>query len=82
MKVSNVSIVKGLSVTESIKSAIDEMFNRIASSNFIECLEVCGYIGTCVQQVDNGITPQYKSVDYFIVTELGQGFIRVEHCSE
>ena len=82
MKVSNVSISKGLSVTESIESAINEMFNRKASASFIECLEVDGYVGTCIQQIDNEITPQYKSVSYFIATPLGQGFIRVEYCSE
>ena len=82
MKVSNVSIIKGLSVTEAIQASIMEMFNARASTAFLDCLEVDGYVGTCVQQIDNNITAPYTSVSYFIATALGQGFMRVEYCSE
>lgn len=82
MKVSNVSIIKGQTIAESIVAAINEMFNDRASTGFIECLSIEGVVGTCIQQENNGITPIYTTTSYFIATNLDYGFVRVEYCSE
>jgi len=82
MKVLNVSIIKGLTVKESIKASIIEMFNTDSSVNFLDCLEVKGFVGVCVQEIANGITAPYTSTGYFIASDLGGDFVRVEYCSE
>ena len=82
MKLSNTSIIKGLSVQDSIVAAINEMFNERASAEFVECLVVEGLVGTCVEvEVEDMYTNTRTS--YFIATEImGTDFIRIEYCGD
>jgi len=82
MKLSNVSIIKGQTAEQSIIVAIGEMFNSRAAANFLSCLTVYGFVGTCTQEVDNKITEPYISTSYFIATQMAEDFIRVEYCSK
>jgi hypothetical protein len=82
MKLSNTSIIKGLSIKDSIVAAINEMFNDRASAAYIDCLVVDAFVGTCVEvEVKDMYTNTRTS--YFIATEiLGSDLIRVEYCGD
>ena len=82
MKLSNTSIIKGLSVQDSIVAAINEMFNDRASSAYIECLVVDALVGTCVEVEVNDMYTHTRT-SYFIATQiLGTDFIRVDYCGD
>lgn len=82
MKLSNTSIIKGLSIKDSIITAINEMFNDRAASKFIDCLVVEAFVGTCVEvEVKDMYTNTRTS--YFIATQiLGTDFVRVDYCGD
>jgi hypothetical protein len=78
MKITNTSIFKDLTSAQAICAAINEMFNERASAEFMDCLVIDGFVGTCVQQLPvTGRT--YTS--YFIVSDMPGDFKRVEHCT-
>jgi glycerate kinase len=78
MKITNTSIFKDLTSAQAICAAIDEMFNSRASAEFMACLVIDGPVGTCVQHLS--VTGRaYTS--YFIVSDMGGSFKRVEHCN-
>tara|TARA_R110000782_G_C14462638_1_gene373648 strand:- start:161 stop:430 length:270 start_codon:yes stop_codon:yes gene_type:complete len=80
MKLSNTSIIKGLSIKDSIVAAINEMFNDRASAAYTDCLVVDAFVGTCIEvEVKDMYTNTCTS--YFIATEiLGTDFVRVDYC--
>lgn len=82
MKVSNVSIIKGLPVNESIVAAITEMFNERASKAFIDTLTIDELVGICIQTADINLSNPPTRVSYFIATKLQGDFIRVEYCGD
>jgi hypothetical protein len=84
MKLSNTSLIKGLSVKESIVAAINEMFNERASADFINSLVVEGFVGSCIEVEEKGdSTYTYTSKSYFVATQvIGTDFVRVDYCSE
>ena len=80
MRLSNTSLIKDLSVNDSIIAAINEMFNERSVSAFIECLVVDGFVGTCVQIEDDKLYTT-TTTSYFIATQItGTDFVRVEYC--
>jgi hypothetical protein len=82
MELSNTSIIKGLSVQDSIVAAINEMFNNRASADFIDCLVVDAFVGTCVQVEVCDIYTNTRT-SYFIATQMvGTDFVRVDYCSD
>ncbi len=82
MKVSNVSMFQFKSVEEAIHETIKEHFNKVHSEKLINALQINGYIGKCSYIEDNKITVAYLATTYFIVTDIWQGFQRVEVCKE
>ena len=76
MKVSNVSIFKDVTAVEAIHLAIAEMFNERASAEFMDCLVIDGFVGTCEEVTEYG-----EYISYFLVSDLPAGFKRVEYCS-
>lgn len=69
-------------MAESIVGAINEMFNERASANFIDCLVIDGFVGTCVQSEPRG-TRVCTHTSYFIATQIsGSDFIRVDYCGD
>ncbi len=82
MKVSNVSMFQYKTVEEAIHETIKEHFNKMHSEKLMSNLEIYGYIGECSYIENNGITKPYLVTTYFIVTDLYQGFQRVEICKE
>mgnify|MGYP003667508811 CR=1 FL=1 len=70
MKLSETSIIKGLSIRDSIIAA------------FIDCLVVDGLVGKCIEvEVNDAYTKTRTS--YFIATEiLGTDFVRVDFCDD
>ena len=71
MKLSNTSLIKGLSVKESIVAAINEMFNERASADFINSLVVEGFVGSCIEVEEKGdSTYTYTSKSYFVATQV------------
>ena len=80
MKISNTAIIKGLTVDGSIIAAINEMFNGQASAEFVECLVVDGFVGTCLRTVDS-MAGSDTHTGYFIATIMAADFIRVDYCS-
>ncbi len=82
MKVSNVSMFQYKTVEEAIHETIKEHFNKVHSEKLINALQINGYIGKCSYIENNGITEPYLATTYFIVTDIWQGFQRVEVCKE
>jgi len=82
MKVTNVSMFQFKSVEEAIHETIKETFNKKHSEKLINALEINGYIGKCNYIENNEITAAYLTTTYFIVTDVWQGFQRVEICKE
>tara|TARA_R110000851_G_C12923646_1_gene550602 strand:- start:418 stop:675 length:258 start_codon:yes stop_codon:yes gene_type:complete len=80
MKISNTVIIKGLTIDGSIIAAINEMFNKQASAEFIECLVIDGFVGTCLQTVGS-MAGSDAHTGYFIATIMAADFIRVDYCS-
>tara|TARA_R110002096_G_scaffold337871_1_gene531174 strand:+ start:145 stop:420 length:276 start_codon:yes stop_codon:yes gene_type:complete len=84
MKLSNTSLIKGLSVEASIVAAINEMFNARASAEYVDCLVVDGLVGVCVQTEEKCTRSYtYTSTSYFIATQvIGTDFVRVDYCGD
>ena len=79
MQVSNVSIIK----TDSVKSAITLSINESYSAKYVEefnnLLVIDGNVGSCVE-VKNESYATVTTTTYFVVTVIGGGMYRVEHC--
>ena len=84
MKLSRTSLIKGLSVEDSIVAAINEMFNDRASAEYLDCLVVDGLVGVCVQTEEKGTCSYtYTRTSYFVATQvIGTDFVRVDYCGD
>lgn len=80
MKITNTSIVKSETALEAITAAIKEQYNPNAAASHIDALVVDGLVGTCVI-TEVCMTYETVNTNYFIVTELTAGLMRVEFCS-
>tara|TARA_R110000764_G_scaffold35726_1_gene80017 strand:- start:113 stop:412 length:300 start_codon:yes stop_codon:yes gene_type:complete len=91
MKLSETSIIKGLSIRDSIIAAFNEMLKDRSSSAYTDCLcnaaytdclVVDGLVGKCIE-VEVNDTYTKTRTSYFIATEiLGTDFVRVDFCDD
>lgn len=80
MKVNNTSVVKANSAEDAITIAVKEQYNKTAADKCIANLVVDGLLGTCIVTEDLD-TCRYTETNFFVVTELTHGLLRVEFCT-
>jgi hypothetical protein len=80
MQVTKTSIIKTTSPQKAILAAINEWFSDKAIASFTELLVVHGEVGTCIE-IEDKESYVNTSTNYFIVTPLSAGLVRVEYCS-